>query len=50
VVLVTPLSESPVEAAYSFEFFGKLFVFFHKADLDNNVPEGDDVPPTLVAK
>jgi glucose dehydrogenase/plastocyanin len=49
VVLQTPLSESPVEAAYSFEFLGKLHVFFSKADLDNNVPEGADVPLTLVA-
>jgi plastocyanin len=49
VVLVTPLSESPVEAAYSFEFSGKLYSFFRKGDLDNNVPEGDAVPLTLVA-
>jgi glucose dehydrogenase/plastocyanin len=49
VVLQTPLSESPVDAASSIELFGKLFVFIRKADLDNNVPEGDDVPLTLVA-
>lgn len=49
VGLKTSLSESPVEAAYSFQFGGKLFVFFRKADLDNNVPEGDAVPLTLVA-
>ena len=49
VVLQTPLSESPVAAAYSFQLFGKLFVFFEKADLDNNVPAGDAVPLTLVA-
>jgi glucose dehydrogenase len=49
VVLQTPLSESPVEAAYSFQFSGKLYSFFRKSDLDNNVPEGDAVPLTLVA-
>lgn len=49
VVLLTPLSESPVEAAYSFQLFGTLYSFFDKGDLDNNVPEGDAVPLTLVA-
>jgi quinohemoprotein ethanol dehydrogenase len=49
VVLQTPLSESPVEAAYSFQLFGTLYSFFRKSDLDNNVPEGDSVPLTLMA-
>jgi quinohemoprotein ethanol dehydrogenase len=49
VVLRTPLSESPVEAAYSVQFFGTLYALFPKSDLDNNVPEGDAVPLTLVA-
>jgi hypothetical protein len=49
VVLQTPLSESPVPAAKVAEADGQLIVWFRKADIDNNVPEGDAVPLTLVA-
>jgi len=49
VVLQTPLSESPVAAASARTVRGRLIVQFNRADLDNNVPEGDAVPLTLVA-
>ena len=50
VVLQTPLSESPVLAAHDGRA-GRRHVdrVVRKADLDNNVPEGDAVPLTLVA-
>nr|MDT0659303.1 PQQ-binding-like beta-propeller repeat protein [Micromonospora sp. DSM 115978] len=49
VVLRTPLSPSPV-AATSARLIGRTLVaFFDKADVDNNVPEGDAVELTLVA-
>ena len=49
VVLRTPLSESPVTAVRAKAIGRTLIVMFDKADLDNNVPEGDAVPLTLVA-
>lgn len=48
-VLETPLSESPVPAAHTTASDGKLIARFEKADIDNNVPEGQAVPLTLVA-
>ena len=48
-VLQTPLSETPVPAASAMPNGNKLIVQFNKADIDNNVPEGDAVPLTLVA-
>jgi hypothetical protein len=48
-VLETPLSETPVPAASTTSNGNKLIVQFKKADIDNNVPEGDAVPLTLVA-
>jgi len=48
-VLETPLSETPVPAASTTSNGNKLIVQFNKADIDNNVPEGDAVPLTLVA-
>ncbi|MFD1824642.1 MULTISPECIES: PQQ-binding-like beta-propeller repeat protein [Mumia] len=59
-VLLTPLSKTPVKAtkvrtvASAWPWKGtsggtRLVVQFDKADLDNNVPEGRDVPLTLVA-
>jgi outer membrane protein assembly factor BamB len=49
VVLRTPLSETPVTAVRAGAIGRTLIVMFDKADLDNNVPEGDAVPLTLVA-
>jgi glucose dehydrogenase len=49
VVLRTPLSQTPVPAVKTFTIGRKLIVLFQKADIDNNVPEGDAVPLTLVA-
>jgi quinohemoprotein ethanol dehydrogenase len=49
VVLRTPLSETPVRAAHATTIGRTVVVWFDKADLDNNVPEGDAVPLTLVA-
>lgn len=49
VVVRTPLSVTPVRAAYATMIGGTLIATFDKADLDNNVPEGDAVPLTLVA-
>ena len=49
VVLRTPLSETPVPAVRAKAIGRMLIVMFDKADLDNNVPEGDAVPLTLVA-
>ena len=48
-VLKTPLSESPVESTSVTANGNKLIVRFDKADVDNNVPEGGDVPLTVVA-
>ncbi|HEX6325417.1 MAG TPA: PQQ-binding-like beta-propeller repeat protein, partial [Jiangellaceae bacterium] len=48
-VLQTPLSETPIPAASTTANGNKLIVQFNKADIDNNVPEGDAVPLTLVA-
>ena len=48
-VLQTPLSEAPVPASIATANGNKLIVQFDKADIDNNVPEGDAVPLTLVA-
>jgi plastocyanin len=47
--LLTPLSASPVVAIKAHSNPNKLIVQFAKADLDNNVPEGEEVPLTLVA-
>lgn len=49
VELWTPLSETPVKAVKSTSNGNKLIVQFNKADLDNNVPEGDSVQLTLTA-
>jgi quinohemoprotein ethanol dehydrogenase len=49
VRLRTPLSQTPVTAKHVKAAGRTLFVVFDKADLDNNVPEGDAVPLTLVA-
>jgi plastocyanin len=49
VVLLTPLSESPVPAVSAKSSGNQLIAAFDKADIDNNVPEGDAVPLTLVA-
>jgi len=49
VVLRTPLSQTPVAARHAGAIGRTLIVVFNKADLDNNVPEGDAVPLTLVA-
>jgi quinohemoprotein ethanol dehydrogenase len=49
VTLQTPLSASPVAAANVVVRGGELVALFRKADLDNNVSEGDAVPLTLVA-
>jgi hypothetical protein len=49
VVLRTPLSQTPVTARHAQLAGRTLVVVFDKADLDNNVPEGDAVPLTLVA-
>lgn len=51
VVLQTPLSATPVEAAKTHvtSHGKKLVAWFHKADIDNNVPEGDGVSLTLVS-
>jgi len=49
VVLRTPLSQTPVAARHATVIGRTLTVVFAKADLDNNVPEGDAVPLTLVA-
>ena len=48
-LLRTPLSASPVEAEKVRANGQKLIVQFDKAELDNNVPEGEAVPLTLVA-
>jgi hypothetical protein len=49
VVLRTPLSETPVRARHATQVGRTVVVTFDRADLDNNVPEGDAVPLTLVA-
>jgi quinohemoprotein ethanol dehydrogenase len=49
VVLRTPLSETPVTAVGARAIGRTLIVVFDKADLDNNVPEGDAVSLTAVA-
>jgi plastocyanin len=49
VVLQTPLSENPVPAASTTTSGNKLIAQFNKADVDNNMPEGDAVSLTLVA-
>ena len=49
VAWATPLSETPVPAANATANGNRLIVQFNKADVDNNVPEGDAVPLTLVA-
>jgi glucose dehydrogenase/plastocyanin len=49
VVLRTPLSETPVTAVGARAIGRTVIVVFDKADLDNNVPEGDAVPLTVVA-
>ena len=49
VVLRTPLSQTPVRAVRTIAIGRKLIALFNKADVDNNVPEGDAVPLTLVA-
>ena len=48
-VLQTPLSETPIPAASTTTNGNKLIAQFNKADVDNNVPEGEAVPLTLVA-
>jgi quinohemoprotein ethanol dehydrogenase len=48
-VLQTPLSETPVPAASATANGNRLIVRFNKAEIDNNVPEGDAVPLTLIA-
>lgn len=48
-VLKTPLGKSPVPVARATQAGHRLIVKIRKADLDNNVPEGDAVPLTLVA-
>jgi plastocyanin len=45
--LITPLSQSPVEPVKVRSFGSTLVLQFAKADLDNNVPEGQAVPLTL---
>jgi glucose dehydrogenase/plastocyanin len=49
VKLLTPLSASPVPAARTISLRNRLIAWFDKAAVDNNVPEGDAVPLTLVA-
>ncbi|MDP9793104.1 glucose dehydrogenase/plastocyanin [Catenuloplanes nepalensis] len=49
VVLSTPLSRAPVTAVRATVIGGTLTAIFDKADLDNNVPEGDAVALTLSA-
>ena len=49
VLLRTPLSQTPVTARQAKVIGRTLTVVFTKADLDNNLPEGDAVPLTLVA-
>lgn len=49
VELRTPLSRSPVAARHARAIGRTLVVVFDRADLDNNVPEGDAVPLTVVA-
>jgi quinohemoprotein ethanol dehydrogenase len=49
VVLRTPLSETPVRARHATAAGRTMVVLFDRADLDNNVPEGDAVPLTVVA-
>jgi quinohemoprotein ethanol dehydrogenase len=49
VLLRTPLSQTPVKARQAKVIGRTLTVVFSKADLDNNLPEGDAVPLTLVA-
>jgi len=49
VVLRTPLSATPVAATHAKVAGRVLLVTFDKADLDNNVPEGNAVPLTLTA-
>jgi quinohemoprotein ethanol dehydrogenase len=51
VELITPLSPTPVKAVSTNVGSNgrRLVAQFRKADLDNNVPEGDAVPLTLVA-
>ena len=49
VELRTPLSRTPVPATHARTVGRTLIVTFDKADLDNNVPDGDAVPLTLSA-
>jgi glucose dehydrogenase len=49
VVIRTPLSQRPVAAEHATVIGRTLTVVFTKARLDNNVPEGDAVPLTVVA-
>jgi quinohemoprotein ethanol dehydrogenase len=49
VELRTPLSQTPVTARHAKAVGRTLLVAFDKADLDNNVPDGDAVSLTLVA-
>ncbi|WP_250032250.1 outer membrane protein assembly factor BamB family protein [Paractinoplanes maris] len=49
VQLRTPLSKTAVVARRAKVVGRTLIVVFDKADLDNNVPEGDAVPLTVVA-
>jgi len=49
VVLRTPLSPTPVPAVRATADGNKLIAQFNKADVDNNISEGDAVSLTLVA-
>ena len=49
VMLLTPLSRTPVRGVKTIAIGGKLITLFNRADVDNNVPEGDAVLLTLVA-
>jgi glucose dehydrogenase/plastocyanin len=50
VVLRAPLSQTPVQAEHARVIGGKLVVTFDRADLDNNVPQGDAVSLTLAGQ
>jgi hypothetical protein len=50
VVLRAPLSPTPVQARQARVIGGKLVVIFDRADLDNNVPQGDAVSLTLAGQ
>lgn len=47
--LETPLGRTPITAVRAESSGGKLVVQFRRADLDNDVPEGSEVPLRLVA-